>query len=251
MATITARLKRPQLTEEKTSQHAGSGVYQNEAGGRLDAAPRGLSERAARVVPTVRSEAQPNLVELLDADLIALAADGDARALEVLYDRYSRVVYSFALRIVGDQQLAEEILQEVFFRAWQQGTAFRATRGTFITWLLSITHNMAIDEVRKRRRRPQKAESAEPELVLAGVADTGIGVEDEVWQGSLRETMAAALGQLPDAQRQAIELAYFRGLTQREIAESLGEPLGTIKTRMRLGVQKLRDYLEGEEVDLA
>ena len=193
-----------------------------------------------------------NLVEASDVGLIGRAAEGDARALEVLYDRYSRVVFSFALRIVGDRELAEELLQEVFFRAWQQGSAFRASRGTFVTWLLSITHNMAIDEVRKRRRRPQKADSEEPETILAAVADTSAGsdVEDEVWLGALRQTIVGALDQLPPAQREAIELAYYQGLTQREIAEQLGEPLGTIKTRMRLGIQKLRDQLEGNEVDV-
>ena len=195
--------------------------------------------------------ASPELAQLSDVDLIGRAAEGDARALEVLYDRYARVVYSFALRIVGDQQIAEELLQEVFFRAWQQGGSFRANRGTFVTWLLSITHNMAIDEVRKRRRRPQKSENDDPEAALAGVADTGQDVEEEVWLGTLRETIEAALATLPPAQREAIELAYFRGLTQREIAAQLGEPLGTIKTRMRLGMQKLRDQLEGNEVDLA
>ena len=193
----------------------------------------------------------PDLVALSDADLIGRAAEGDARALEVLYDRYSRVVFSFGLRIVGDPQLAEELLQEVFLRAWQQGGSFRASKGSFITWLLSITHNMAIDEVRKRRRRPQKADSENPETVLAAVPDTGLNVEEEVWLGALRDTIAGAMELLPPAQRQAIELAYFRGLTQREIAEQLGEPLGTIKTRMRLGMQKLRDQLEGNQVDLA
>lgn len=189
--------------------------------------------------------------ELSDVDLIGRAAEGDARALEILYDRYSRVVFSFALRIVQDQLLAEELLQEVFFRAWQQGGSFRASKGTFLTWLLSITHNMAIDEIRKRRRRPQRSDSDDPELVLAGVADTGISVEDEVWLGTLRERIARALDSLPGPQREAIELAYFRGMTQREIADALGEPLGTIKTRMRLGMQKLRDQLEGNEVGLA
>jgi RNA polymerase sigma-70 factor (ECF subfamily) len=169
----------------------------------------------------------------------------------VLYERYSRVVYSFALRILGDQQLAEELLQEVFFRAWRQGSAFQASRGTFITWLLSITHNMAIDEVRKRRRRPQKAESEDSEAVLAGVADKGQSVEDQVWVVALRGTISGAMEQLPLAQRQVIELAYYQGLTQREIAENLSEPLGTIKTRMRLGMQKLRDFLEEHEVELA
>ncbi|MBA2754887.1 MAG: sigma-70 family RNA polymerase sigma factor [Chloroflexia bacterium] len=197
------------------------------------------------------AEGEPNLVEMADADLIGRAAGGDARALEVLYERYSRVVYSFALRIVADPQLAEELLQEVFFRAWQQGGAYSASRGTFVTWLLSITHNMAIDEVRKRRRRPQRADSEDPEAVLAAVPDLGLSVEDEVWLGALRDTIAGALGTLPPNQRVAIEMAYFRGLTQREIAEQLGEPLGTIKTRMRLGIQKLRDQLEGHEVGLA
>jgi RNA polymerase sigma-70 factor (ECF subfamily) len=188
----------------------------------------------------------PNLVDLSDVDLIGRASEGDARALEVLYDRYSRVVYSFALRIVGDSQIAEEVLQEVFFRAWQQGSAFKSARGSFITWLLSITHNMAIDEVRRRRRRPQKADSEDPESVLAAVADSSTDIEEEVWLGSLRETIVEALATLPPAQREAIELAYFQGLTQREIAERLGDPLGTIKTRMRLGLQKLRDQLGSE-----
>ena len=194
---------------------------------------------------------QPDLSELGDSELIGRVAEGDARALEVLYERYSRVVYSFALRILGDQQLAEELLQEVFFRAWRQGSAFQASRGTFITWLLSITHNMAIDEVRKRRRRPQKAESEDSEAVLAGVADKGQSVEDQVWVVALRGTISGAMEQLPLAQRQVIELAYYQGLTQREIAENLSEPLGTIKTRMRLGMQKLRAFLEEHEVELA
>lgn len=193
----------------------------------------------------------PEPISLSDADLIGRAAEGDARALEVLYDRYSRVVFSFGLRIVGDPQLAEELLQEVFFRAWQQGGSFRSSKGSFITWLLSITHNMAIDEVRKRRRRPQKADSEDPDLMLASVPDTGLDVEEEVWLGALRDTIDGAMASLPAAQREAIELAYFRGLTQREIAEQLGEPLGTIKTRMRLGMQKLRDQLEGNQGDLA
>jgi RNA polymerase sigma-70 factor (ECF subfamily) len=191
-----------------------------------------------------------DLSALSDADLISRVAQGEAEALEVLYDRYSRVVYSFALRIVGDPLIAEELLQEVFFRAWQQGKAFRESRGAFVTWLLSITHNMAIDEVRKRRRRPQKADSEEPETVLAGVPDTSQDVEGEVWLSSLRATIEAAMSQLPSAQRETIELAYFQGLTQREIAERLGEPLGTIKTRMRLGIQKLREQLGDQLGDL-
>lgn len=195
---------------------------------------------------------ETGLIALSDAELIGRAADGDAQALEVLYDRYSSIVLSFAYRLVADRQLAEEVLQEAFFRAWQQGKAFNAGRGTFVTWLLSITHNLAIDEIRKRRRRPQKAESEEPEAFLATVADTSAGaeVEDEVWLGALRDTISVALRELPAAQREAIELAYFQGLTQREIADRLGEPLGTVKTRMRLGLQKLRESLGGDGQEL-
>jgi RNA polymerase sigma-70 factor (ECF subfamily) len=184
-----------------------------------------------------------DLTSVSDAELISLVTQGDQDALEALYERYSRAVYSFSLRIVGDAQVAEEILQEVFVRAWQQGGSFQSARGSLITWLLSITHNLSIDEVRRRKRRPQKAESEEPESILAGLPDEGPNVEEEVWLSSLRVSIQDALQQLPAAQREAIELAYFQGLTQREIAETLGEPLGTIKTRMRLGMLKLRETL--------
>ncbi len=197
----------------------------------------------------VDADASVDLTKASDAELIARASEGDARALEILYDRYARVVYSFALRIVGDPSLAEELLQEAFFRAWQQGGAFRASRGSFITWLLSITHNLAIDELRKRRRRPQRADNnttEEAEQLLPEMPDESQDVEEEVWLASLRDRIADALASLPPAQREAIELAYFQGLTQREIAERLGEPLGTIKTRMRLGMQKLREQLSHE-----
>ncbi len=191
------------------------------------------------------------LLELDDATLASQVAEGSAAALEVLYDRYSRIVLSFATRMLGDRQSAEELLQEVFLRAWQQAHNYSAGRGSFATWLLSITHNMSIDEIRKRRRRPQRAESADPVLMLTNVKDRSPSVEESAELGDLRETMARAIGTLPEPQRRAIELAYFRGLTQREIAEELDEPLGTIKTRMRLGMRKLKDYLETYEVELA
>jgi RNA polymerase sigma-70 factor (ECF subfamily) len=184
-----------------------------------------------------------DLSTVSDADLITLVTRGDQDALGTLYERYSRAVYSFSLRIVGDAQVAEEILQEVFVRVWQQGGSFQAARGSLITWLLSITHNLSIDEVRRRKRRPQKADAEEPETILASLPDEGSDVEEEVWLSSLRVSIQDALQQLPAAQREAIELAYFQGLTQREIAEVLGEPLGTIKTRMRLGMLKLREQL--------
>jgi RNA polymerase sigma-70 factor (ECF subfamily) len=199
---------------------------------------------------TANPETKSTMAEFSDAEVIALIAARDSRALEVLYDRYSRVVYSFSLRIVADPQLAEEILQEVFFRVWQQGAGFQSTRGSLITWLLSITHNLSIDEVRKRNRRPKRADSEDPELVLSSIADEGISIEDEVWISGVRTAISAALLQLPKDQADVIELAYFRGLTQREIAETLKQPLGTVKTRMRLGLQKLREQLGDSEHEM-
>jgi RNA polymerase sigma-70 factor (ECF subfamily) len=198
---------------------------------------------AAMTARAEEANAVDDLSTLSDAELVTLVTEKNPVALEVLYKRYSRIVYSFGLRIVGDPQIAEELLQEVFFRTWRQGALFRSSRGAFVTWLLSITHNMAIDELRKRNRRPQKADSEEPEALLAAMADTSQDVEQEVWLSSLRATISEAMQTLPPAQRVTIEMAYFQGLTQREIAERLSEPLGTIKTRMRLGIQKLREQL--------
>ena len=189
-------------------------------------------------------------VDMEDPQLVGLMASGNAQALETLYDRYSRIVFSFGLRIVGDPALAEDLLQEVFFRAWQQAQRFSVGKGSFVTWLLSITHNMAIDEIRKRQRRPQRADSADPDLMLANVTDKGPSVEEHAVISSWRDQITDALKELPQAQREAIEMAYFQGLTQREISERLNEPLGTIKTRMRLGMRKLREYLESREVGL-
>lgn len=191
------------------------------------------------------------LVDLDDADLMRLAAGGESAAIGVLYDRYNRIVFSFALRIIGDRQSAEELLQEVFFRVWRQADAYSDRRGSFVTWLLSITHNMSIDEIRRRRRRPQRADQEDPIEFLASMADKGRSVEQDVLLNTLRDQVNDAMNELPAAQRDALELAYFRGLTQREIAEELGEPLGTIKTRMRLGLRKLRANLEQQEVESA
>jgi len=191
------------------------------------------------------------LTDADDAHLCSLAASGDGRALEVLYDRYSRIVMSFATRMLYDPAAAEELTQEVFFRAWKQAGTYASSRGTFATWLLSITLNMAIDELRKRQRRPQRADSEDPIATMANVVDGDRPVDEHAWLGLLREEVRDALAALPENQRTPIELAYFGGLTQREVAEALGVPLGTIKTRMRLGMRKLRDQLEARKVEMA
>ena len=192
-----------------------------------------------------------SLAEMSDPKLVEYVALGRPEALAELYDRYSRVVMSFAFRILGDRAGAEELLQEVFLRTWRQAGSFSETRGSFITWLLSITHNMAIDEIRKRNRRPQRVNSDDPVQLLANMRDTDTPVEDRAIGVTLRDEITAALRELPPAQRNVIEMAYFQGLTQREIAEETGEPLGTIKTRIRLGMRKLRELLPEHGVDLA
>lgn len=192
-----------------------------------------------------------SLTEMTDPELVEYVALGNPEALAELYDRYSRVVLSFAFRILGDRPGAEELLQEVFLRTWRQASSFSQARGTFITWLLSITHNMAIDEIRKRNRRPQRVNSDDPIQLLANVRDTATPVEDRAIGATLRDEITAALQKVPPAQRNVIEMAYFQGLTQREIAEETGEPLGTIKTRIRLGMNKLRELLPEHGVDLA
>lgn len=191
------------------------------------------------------------LLGLSDADLVGMTADGNPDAIGVLYDRYSGAVFAFAVRILGDRAVAEELLQEVFFRCWKQASAYSRQRGSFITWLLSITHNMAIDELRRRGRRPQRADSADPVLLLTNVRDRDPSVEDRALMNALRDQIQEAMESLPVAQRRTVTMAYFEGLTQREIAEELREPLGTVKTRMRLGIRKLREYLEKHEVELA
>lgn len=167
----------------------------------------------------------------------------DRRALEAIFDRYGDLVYSTALRVLRDAHLAQDVSQEIFVRLWRKPDSYSAERGRFTTWLISVVRNRAVDEVRSRRRR-QRYETASPEEqereLPAGEAN------DPALSAQLSEQahlVRAALAQLPPEQRQVIELAYFGGLTQQEIAERLTQPLGTVKTRIRLGMQKLRAAL--------
>lgn len=206
-----------------------------------------LERRREPLAPAPETKAPP--ADLSDEELVRRVGDGDTAALEALYSRYGRVVFSFAVRIVGDGPTAEEILQEAFVRTWTQAGTFRTVRGNFASWLLSITHNLAIDELRRRQRRPQRADPGESGDALFGLVDEATNVEETAEATVLRERVAWAMTTLPEAQRIAIELAYFHGLSQREIAARLDEPLGTIKTRLRLGMHKLKDALavEGTE----
>ncbi len=179
-----------------------------------------------------------------DQQLIERVAQQDRHAFELLYDRYAPAVFGLALKTLGDRQLAEEAVQEIFWRVWQRAASFDRSR-TFTPWLFGIAHNYCIDELRRRRARPQPVYEDDDHPVLSGIADTA-DVSEAALQGEQQRIVADALRQLPDEQRQAIELAYFGGLTQQEIATRLGNPLGTIKTRMRLGLQKLRAILQNQ-----
>jgi RNA polymerase sigma-70 factor (ECF subfamily) len=181
-----------------------------------------------------------------DAALIALVARHDEAALAALYDRYSRLVYSVAYRVVQQRQLAEEITLDAFQSVWRAAASFSQDRGRFVTWLLSVTRHRAIDELRRLGVRPEGNQVA----LESGLPDTSMrdeSVEELVSQSQRRADVRRALAELPEAQRRALELAYFAGLTQREIAEKLDTPLGTIKTRMRMGMQKLRRVLQESE----
>lgn len=180
-----------------------------------------------------------------DESLVEQIKRRDADAFATLYDRYADLVYSVALRVLADPALAQDTTQDVFLRVWRTPAAYDPTRGRFPSWLVSVTRNRAVDEVRMRGRRrlreigeqaagddPPDSRAEDPQLAAQLQAD--------------REAIRRALTTLPEEQRTAIELAYFSGLTQLEIAERLGQPLGTVKTRTRLGLRKLRAALEDE-----
>jgi RNA polymerase sigma-70 factor (ECF subfamily) len=187
-----------------------------------------------------------------DEALIGRLAAGDSAALSLLYDRYAGAVFSLVARIIGDRQVAEDLLQEVFVRVWQRAGTYQGARGKPLTWVLGIAHNLAIDEVRRRRRRPLEADERDEEgqlSALQSLPSVDPGPAELAWERLRREQIVAALEQLPSAQRVLIELAYFEGYTQSQLATRLGEPLGTIKTRMRLAVQKLRELLRDLAVE--
>jgi RNA polymerase sigma factor (sigma-70 family) len=174
-----------------------------------------------------------------DAGLLARVAAGDATALADLYDRYRTLSYSIALKVTRDATAAEDVVQEAFLGVWRNAGRFDASRASVRTWLLSITHHRAVDAVRRRRpttELPDAEATAPPTMVVPDVWGEVAGRLD-------RDAIIGALGTLPAAQREAIELAYYGGLTQQEIATRTDTPLGTVKSRVRLGLLSLRRVL--------
>ena len=177
---------------------------------------------------------------LRDGELVELVAQKDAGALEALYERYGRAAYSLARRILTEETLAQDVVQEVFLSLWRDARRFDAGRGTVATYLLSMTHHRAVDVVR-REENLRRWRTSDEGLELE--ADPKVRVEDEVLTSERRAEVRAALGELPAAQREALLLAYFGGYTQREVAALVGVPLGTVTTRMAAGMRKLEEAL--------
>ena len=171
-----------------------------------------------------------------DLALVSAIRSGDQNAMASLYDRYSPVVYSVALRVLGDTGAAEDIQQDVFMQLWRNPGAFDASRGNLGAWLAVITRNRAIDALRKRR--PE----TDPEDVVLSVVPDMAGEAD---RSRVAEKVRGVLGAMPAPQRSALEMAYFEGMTHTEIAAKTGEPLGTIKTRIRAGLIALRKAFQG------
>ncbi len=180
-----------------------------------------------------------HLAHLSDEALIALVARSDEGALAELYDRVGRVAYGLAFRVLRDDRLAEDAVQEAFLGVWRTAAGFRAERAKASTWILTLVHRRAVDLVRREERR--RAEPLDDETRDAATSESA---EDAAWLGFERERVQGALRQLPDAQREAIELAYYGGYSQSELAERLGMPLGTIKSRMFAGLAGLRELLD-------
>ena len=177
-----------------------------------------------------------------DRQAVDRIARGDDDALAELYDRHARLVFSLALRIVRDQGEAEDLVQEVFSQVWQQASRYVESRGNVIAWMLTLTRSRAIDRLRRRSARPHDTGTGP---AVAGLADTALPVDQQLaWAGRVSQ-IRDALEQLPLLQRIAIELAFYEGLTHAEVAERLELPLGTVKTRIRQGLLKLRDRLTG------
>ena len=192
-----------------------------------------------------RAEARPrhDLAHMSDEALLALVSRADEGALAELYDRYGRVAYGLALRIVRDRALAEDAVQEAFLGVWRSAGTFLVEHGKPSTWILTLVHRRAVDLVRREERRRTETldEVAHP---------TGEATDEEAWLRAQRQVVQEALRKLPPEQREALELAYYGGFTQSELAERLGQPLGTIKSRMFTGLRRLRELLAEAGLDV-
>ena len=175
-----------------------------------------------------------------DEDLMPLVEAADAEAFAALYDRHGRAAYSLAYRMMGEKQEAEDVVQEAFIKIWRSAGGYRVGRGSVRTWILSIVHNRGIDQIRSRAHLRRKQDEIEASAPKSEPSEAFA----ETWKNAQQEQVREALNTLPQEQVQILELAYFSGYTHVEIAEQLELPLGTVKGRMRLGLQKLRGFFQ-------
>jgi RNA polymerase sigma-70 factor (ECF subfamily) len=181
---------------------------------------------------------------LADEDLMSLMEGGDEEAFAALYDRHSRAAYSLSYRMMGDRQAAEDLTQDAFLKVWRSAGGYRSERGSVRTWILSIAHNRGIDQLRSlasRRRTQDRVEQSAPRSQPSEAFA-------ETWRNRQREQIREALNTLPAEQLKILELAYFSGYTHVEISNFMDLPLGTVKGRMRLGLKKIREYFDQENV---
>ena len=188
--------------------------------------------------------------QVSDETLAAQVARGDATALEALYDRHASAVLGILVKVIGDRAVAEDVLQETFWRVWKSAGAYEPQRGAFTGWLFRIARNLAIDSYRRTSARPQAIPALDDvDSSLGQIADPETNVAEQAQAILKYRQVRNAIASLPRPQRQVIEMAYFYGMTRQEIAQTTGEALGTIHTRVRLGLQKLREELEREEFE--
>jgi RNA polymerase sigma-70 factor, ECF subfamily len=189
-----------------------------------------------------------NYAKYSDERLIRLIAQSEEQALAQLYDRYHRLIFSLALAIVNDRETAEEVTLDVFMRVWQKAATYRADQAKVSTWLTHIARHHAIDVLRRRAARLDQS-ALHWEDAIANVQSSRPDPQESAELSARRERIHAALAELPAEQKQALILAYFGDYTQSQIADLLSQPLGTIKTRLRLAMQKLREFLNEEQND--
>ena len=178
-----------------------------------------------------------------NTELLSRIAQGDQEAFGRFYDQYAHGLYSLVFKILNDGKETEDVLQEGFTQIWKKAAQYDGTRSSAFTWAVMIMRNKAIDHIRTRQRQARLVEAA----TLDGAYASDFEEDESVFRNEKKALVKVALGKIPADQRQAIDLAFFSGLTQMQIAEKLGEPLGTVKARIRRGLLKLRDYLNGSQ----
>lgn len=182
----------------------------------------------------------------LDNELFARVAQGDRFAFSQIYDRYSKPLFSLAMKMLGESSEAEDVVQDVFIALWDKADTFDSKRAKLFTWAVTLTRNKAIDRLRTRKRRAGIIERSSEDIADFSLSSEMPDSVEVAGRNERAQIVRKAFQTLPEEQREPLKLAYFGGLTQVEIAEQLGEPLGTIKARIRRGLLKLRDRLEGQ-----